>query len=264
MRLIKLLEAFTISDLMAKQKRDDWRVDQHTGEVAYHFDRTGLTSLEGIPPHLDADFDCSDNKIASLEHGPRTVIGSFYCNGNMLRSLEHGPHEVSKTYNCSDNMLMSLVGAPANLHQEIFNCSSNELTNLKGCPKKTAKFIANHNFINTLEDGPTEVTDMYVQHNRLTSLAGAPSTIGKLNCSHNQLTSLQGIHKHIKVANEINFIQNPIKSHVLGLLKIKGLQVAMFSDDKLDSIINKYLPEGNMFDCQAELEDAGLEEYAQL
>ena len=60
------------------------------------------------------------------------------------------------------------------------------------------------------------------------------------------------------------FTNNPIESHVLGLLKIKGLQEVRLDDIQLTKIINKYLPLGDLLDCQEELIEAGYEEFAQL
>jgi len=62
----------------------------------------------------------------------------------------------------------------------------------------------------------------------------------------------------------MDFSFNPIKSSVLGLVKIKGLTEVMFVNKKLEKIMNKYLPLGDIFDCQEELIEAGLEEFAEL
>jgi len=62
----------------------------------------------------------------------------------------------------------------------------------------------------------------------------------------------------------MNFEDNPIKSSVLGLVKIKGLTNVIFDNKKLEKIMNKYLPLGDIFDCQEELIEAGLEEFAEL
>ena len=67
-----------------------------------------------------------------------------------------------------------------------------------------------------------------------------------------------------EVRGKIDFSKNKISSHVLGLLKIKGLKHVKLSNKKVETIINKYLPEGDILECQSELMDAGLEEYAKL
>jgi hypothetical protein len=61
---------------------------------------------------------------------------------------------------------------------------------------------------------------------------------------------------------------NPIKSHVLGLLMIEGCSSVELYNKKVESILNKYLPTTKsrqaVIECQKELIEAGLEEYAKL
>ena len=62
-----------------------------------------------------------------------------------------------------------------------------------------------------------------------------------------------------------DFSNNPITSHVLGLMLIEDLQFVEFDNKQLQNIINKHLKEGrDVFECQNELMEAGLDEYAQL
>lgn len=137
------------------------------------------------------------------------------------------------------------------------------LTTLVGCSKRVT-------------------TSLDCTHNKLTSLDGFPLFIGEyLNFSNNQITSLKDIGTLIKSVQHLQCDDNPITSNVLGLLKIRNLQsVKMYNDGKsafkplvkeineklkiVEAIINKYLPEGDIMDCQNELIDAGLSEYAKL
>jgi len=105
--------------------------------------------------------------------------------------------------------------------------------------------------------------------NRLTSLEGAPSSVGgAFYCSDNQLTSLEGIHLQIKkIGGKFYCIDTRLKSHVLGLLLIKGLTRAELDDTRVEAVLNKHLPSRGMRDvleAQEELIEAGLEEFAQL
>ena len=108
--------------------------------------------------------------------------------------------------------------------------------------------------------------DFDCSHNELTSLTGAPTSVtGNFYCRGNKLTSLKDVHKQIKsIGGTFYLIKNPIKSHVLGLLKIKRLKYVELDNKEAEKIINKYLPEGDIFDCQEELIEAGLDKYAQL
>jgi hypothetical protein len=121
-----------------------------------------------------------------------------------------------------------------------------------------------------------------IASNELSNLDFLPSHIGTyLKFSNNKINSLSDIHKRIKYVKKIDCKGNPIESKVLGLLKINGLeQVEMYDpgghifgitypeiNKKLktvEEIINRYIPHGDLIECQNELIDAGLQEYARL
>ena len=109
----------------------------------------------------------------------------------------------------------------------------------------------------------------YCEDKALTSLEGVPSFIGlDLICYDNDLTSLHNIHKIIKhIGRDANFISNPLKSHVLGLLLIDGLREVRlgFNNRKIEYIINRHLRgDRDVFACQEELIENGFEDFAQL
>ena len=152
-----------------------------------------------------------------------------------------------------------------------FYCDNNQLESLKGCPQTVGRdFYCDQNQLKSLEGCPQTVgRNFYCRNNQLESLKGCPQTVGGgFNCSYNQLTSLSKIDLYIhEIYGEANFMNNPIKSNVLGLLKIRGLKKVEFDDFKLERIINKYLPNAStkdIDDCKLELIEAGLEEFAKL
>ena len=111
--------------------------------------------------------------------------------------------------------------------------------------------------------------------NSLSTFENFPPVARVIKCNRNKFESLHNIHKYIKEMSPISslsFFGNPIKSRVLGLLKIKNLREVILygtGDDKslikVESIINKHLAKGrDLLACQQELIDAGLEEFAQL
>ena len=61
---------------------------------------------------------------------------------------------------------------------------------------------------------------------------------------------------------------NPFTSHVIGLLLIHGCKEVELDNKQVQEILNKHLksPFGNrrFLDCQSELLDAGLDEWAKL
>ena len=172
------------------------------------------------------DFYCSNNNLTSLEGAPSVVKGNFSCFNNNLTSLEGAPSAVKGDFYCSYNNLTSLEGAPS-VVKGVFSCSNNKLT----------------------------------------SLQGAPSAVkGDFYCTNNKLTSLAGIHKIIKeIHGYADFENNPIKSSVLGLMRIKGLTKVYLDNKQVMDILNKYLEgDRDIIRCQSELLDAGLEEFAKL
>jgi len=162
-------------------------------------------------------------------------------------SLEGAPEEVGDFY-CADNQLTSLEGAPKKV-DGYFYCGHNKLTSLEGAPKKVG-------------------LDFNCHDNKLTSLEGAPKEVGGyFDCNLNKLTSLKNIHKIVNaIKGKFSCHNNPIKSHVLGLLLIKGINGIRLDNNVVENILNKHLGEGKagVIDAQRELEDAGLDEYAQL
>lgn len=279
MKLKSLLsEGVSFKDL--KRLRTDKDID-----ASYR----SLDSLEGAPMMATFAFNCAKNNLSTLVGGPEFVGGDFVCLGNHLTDLKGAP-KVAGSFICGSNKITSLVGAPKTGPESknitSFHCNNNMLTNLRGSPSEVMQFDCDENRLTSLEGGPTHVSQGFSCYkNVLTSVEGAPKWIGNVgNFNNNLISSLKDIHKHIEHAGDTLFFQdNPIKSHVLGLLKIKGLKKVYLShlpgrthtsDNlsnaqlklfKVQNTINDHLDGArDIFACQEELEDEGLEEYAQL
>lgn len=240
MKLTKLLEQkkiTTIGDLLELHKDVNFINDHGWLEVL----EANLTSLEGFPDGVNA-LEISYNELTSLKGFKQSNPNRFdwlICSYNKLTSLEHGPTVLNRL-DCRHNKLTNLLGGPTEVHGDehcAFNCSFNKITSLEGAPH----FISGS----------------------IIDLRG------------NKLKSLQNIHKYIKQVKpgcELWLGGNDIKSHMIGVLKIKDLaKINMLGTSESDplitvvDIINKHLQgDRNIFNCQAELEDAGYEKYAQL
>ena len=122
--------------------------------------------------------------------------------------------------------------------------------------------------LSSFDGGPekTYLAGMNVSNNWLSNFEGCPEHIdGDFILRFNYFKSLKNIHKHLKVVNgRIDLKNNQLLSDILGLLKIKRLQKVNLDNKNIEDIINKYLPEGDILECQQELIDAGFEEYARL
>ena len=62
--------------------------------------------------------------------------------------------------------------------------------------------------------------------------------------------------------------KNSIKSHVIGILLVKGCKEIYLDNQEVKVILNKYLPNTSgmksVLECQSELIKAGYEDYAEL
>lgn len=154
-----------------------------------------------------------------------------------------------------------------------------KLTSLKGAPDTVLSIRAKGTkSLKSLIDGPKRVLNAaYFQDSGLESLEGLMEVGRSLYvCDCPRLTSLHGIGtKYLKSCSSL-YLSNTIKENILGLMLIKNLDVVTVFEahagvnKKLDralEIINKhreYKIEPNIIDCQHELIEAGLEEFAEL
>lgn len=147
-----------------------------------------------------------------------------------------------------ERSILTVRGAQLDKFIGDFYCYGDQLTSLEGAPAHVGGGFNCNN-------------------NQLTSLKGAPAYVGGgFYCHNNRLTSLYNVHRHLpEVHGDVDFSNNPITSHVLGLLKIRGLTEVFLDDKKVQDIINKHLAgDRNLLACQEELIDAGLGAFAQL
>lgn len=210
-------------------------------------ERSILTILGKIEDPFDGRIAAHMQKLDNLDGSPKKLTGYFHVGSNHLRSLKGGPEFVGGNFLCHVNKLQSLEGGPTYVGGEYF-CGDNELTSLKGAPTKIfADFVCDDNYLTSLEDVPSSIAGNFI-------------------CSSNKLTSLKGIHKQIhSIGGYADFSHNPITSHVLGLLRIKGLKSVSLSNRKVEIIINSCLGKKiDIFACQEKLIEAGFEDFAQL
>lgn len=212
--------------------------------------------LTGAPEKVDGTFDAYTNKIESLKGGPKEVTGDFFVSDNYLTSLEHGPKIVKGSYFCSNNLLTDFTGSPEEIGDD-FVCGGNKNESFKGAPKKVGGSV------------------LAKESKHLVSFDGIPSAnlIDLTDCG---IRSLVGANKHFDCKSLI-LTRNWVEEGGLGLLLVKNLQYikvgGVSSTDatykkfaKAIDIINKYLGKGRsaMLECQDELEEARLEEFAKL
>lgn len=125
----------------------------------------------------------------------------------------------------------------------------------------------------------SEVNGDIIVSGALYSFDGIPKRInGRLDINNAPgMTSLHDIENHFEYINERLILPNSIKSDILGVLKIKGLQGISFRDEfsvtedkvlsihKVEKIVNKHLSKDkDIVECQEELIDNGFKDFANL
>lgn len=154
--------------------------------------------------------------------------------------------KVSELFEETERSILTVMGQQPDRIVGDFTCAGKSLISLEGAPR-----VVTGSF--------------YCQRNYIDSLDHVPESMNYLNFYENELESLHNIHKKIKHCTIGGFEKNPIKSHVLGLLLIEGLNHVYFDIHHLAKIINDHLKgDRDVFACQEELIEAGLEDFAQL
>lgn len=154
--------------------------------------------------------------------------------------------KVHELFEAEERSILSVMGQQPVRFEGDFTCAGKSLISLEGAPRVvTGSFYCHRNYLDSLDH--------------------VPESMNYLNFYDNKLTSLHNIHKKIKHCGLANFEDNPIKSHVLGLLLIEGLNHVYFDIHHLAKIINDHLKgDRDVFACQEELIEAGFEDFAQL
>jgi len=145
-----------------------------------------------------------------------------------------------------------------------FLCYLNQLKTLQGAPETVGgDFGCYFNQLTTLEHSPQRVGGHFAcDGNRLTTLEHAPKSVGtNFSCSKNKLTTLEGLPV---VPGELILSYSPTLPLLRCLLAKKVEFSPRLEDKTVETILNRYAGQGRraMFDCQKELEDAGVEENA--
>ena len=132
--------------------------------------------------------------------------------------------------------------------------------------------MCDDNKLTSLEGAPLHIGgNFWCTDNKLTSLEGAPKIVGgEFICSFNMLTSLEGIHNQIKkIGGSFACENNPIKSHILGLMMIEiggKIETNLGNGQDVDAILNRWKNQGRkgVMGAMKELMDLGYEELAQI
>ena len=178
--------------------------------------------------------------------------------------------KLKELFEQEERSILSVMGQQPEKIDGDFYCFSNQLTRLEGCPQEVGgDFNCSSNKLTSLEGGPVKVDGHCIYAgNSLESLTGVAETVGEqISLRNNELKNLKDIHRKIKFigGNYANFSNNPIESHVVGLLLIKGLTKVWLDNTGVETIINKHLKANkDVLACIEELEEAGYSEFAKI
>ena len=139
---------------------------------------------------------------------------------------------------------------------------------------KLVNFTCHSTWLYVLKNCPINVDGNYeINYTSVRELSDRPKHVGGyFDCSDTKISSLKGVGtEYLEFIGKECMLSKNISSHILGLLKVKGLKEVETSNLKLGTdlrqaveIINKHLGFRNINKCKSELKDVGLEEYAQL
>ena len=218
-------------------------------------------------PFKDVDLEFSIEKgcdLKSLAGTPRKCESfKVWMNGlaESVSNLVGGPEDVEEDYIVQLCLgIKSTEGLPKSLSGGRLELSCPNLEDFSHIPKEVKSLMIGHTL---------HFTEEHLQFLPAHSEEIDFSMLGNLHSFHN-------IHKYVKSTKKIGAYEVKIKSSILGLSMISGLEEIdecffdVNSDDKdwptegIIDIVNKYIGTHDVFEFQEELVDAGFNELAKL
>ena len=229
----KLQDGFRLRSSFSSLAPDGKPRDEWSGEL--EIADMPITSLKGFPKKVKGEIRLSRLPITSLD-GIGITTEWLHLNGLKIKNFD------------------GLIDA-SNI--SISYC---KLDNLLGLPDHLHNLVIGHCEVKSFEGFPKFVTNLKI--------------FGQLGLVDPVEMSFKGIDKYIKAAGQISFDGAAIDENtpLLGFLNIAQLNNIEFKSrhsakkdlSKAFDIINKYLPNGDIFDCQSELIEAGFKENAKV
>ena len=234
--------------LLRGKVRDIWE-----GEFPLYLRGQNVTSWYGCPKRINGYLNANNSEFTSWENAP-DFADEVYLNLANFETLE-GIID-SKSYTLTNCKAKDLKGLPANVDYLRIYFFKN-LSSFSGLPNVKAELhIMGCDSLN-FPNEPVGIT-----------IDGHHNLISKCE----SITNFKDVHKTFKsITGGLSILEcKNVKSHILGFLKIEGLS-NIFADkcndnfEKAIEILNRHVKgDKDILNCQNELIDAGLEEYAQV
>lgn len=185
-----------------------------------------------------------------------TVDGNFTINRLRLKTLEGCPTDVTGLFNASYNIFPDLTGGPRRVGGDYYASYNPNLMSLEGMAETVV--------------GGINLSSTRISEEDFKYLPKKMKELRLSSCEN--IKTISGLNKYVEeIERALGISGVDLTGGLLGLLKIKGLiglQYGFGSDKPLDKalkIVDNYLPVKSsdaIMDCQDELIDAGLDEYA--
>jgi hypothetical protein len=254
----------------------------HSADLSIEFFHCNIKSLKGCPSNV-TDLNFSETAIRSLKYCPDVLDSLYLSHNSVLESLDGCPSRINKNFGI------------------IFENNQN-ITSFDHFPKYVGGDLSVKNFkMKNLVGITNEIkNELKLDSVNLETLEGFPSYVGDVvfnECFRlRDLSGLKNIKKDFRDVNKslrkltLSYTAHCESLNLLNVLKygrFKKLIISQtfnqfywFDDndkntkeaiqekevllnfEKTANIISKYLPDGNIFECQAELIEAGLEKFA--
>jgi len=197
------------------------------------FTSSKLTSLEGWCPHtVSGDFTLMDlPNLTSLKGCPIYIGSNCHIRNCSITSLEHFPSHVGGDITLASLPITSVKGLPSVLKGSLTTFGCDQITSVEGYPSSP-------------ESG--------------------------IHISSKSLTTLHNIHKTCKQVKQSFISSSPIKSNIMGVFMIRGIDLLSLSGIpyEVDRIVRKHMKipiyERELDVIKQELIDEGFPEYAKF
>ena len=213
----------------------------------------------GFVVNVDGNVELSDRQLKTIPFKFGVITGNINLSNNNLVDFRFMPDKIDGTLYIADNNLTNIDFLPTEINGGLTINDNKKLTDFSGLAKVKG--------LKRIYAITTGFNDDSFKH--------LPNTIEILNITDTKVTSLHNIHKYIPNIGKLVLSSSNIKSHVLGLLMInsrfdlininsgyKAPDVPWFN------IVKKYTGKTNnndsIYECQEELIEANLDEYAQI
>lgn len=265
---------------LAEEFRDEDEINDFlVNTLGIDEDEFTINSDKSVSLHSDLNLDQVHGQ--SLKRLPvkfKEIQGSVWICNCSLETLIGLPSSIDGSLCIINSRIKNLRYAPKQLGEDgdLVIQNNRNLISLEGCPEEVMDFnLSDNHHLKSLAGGPTKVKRNYKVDtcNGLQTIEGIATHIEKnlSLCNNRSLSSLQGIHKVVAYCGgKIDVSGNHFKSHLLGLLLVKGSKGLSYKfggkATKVFDIIEKCRAEGkDEFDAQTEImDDPELYPFAKL